>query len=334
MEQKETMRFYVIEKLTFLYMLLTSFIIIFHNFGAYSTYHMLLRRLVITGVIMSMAYLSTLKEWKTIRFVRCIFVGILLVYWYPETFDINRNFQNYDFLLAGIEQNIFGFQPALLFSQMYPQHWLNELMNMGYFAYYPLIICTGLYFWFKNPTYFEYFFFSVIFSFFVYYLIFDLFAVAGPQFYFSAIGVENVKAGIFPQIGHYFSVNPELTVKPGNTGFFLRLVETTQHVGERPTAAFPSSHVGISTLILLLILRNKRYRIFGIIFPFYILLVASTVYIQAHYVIDVIAGWISAVGLFYLSRTAYKVFTPLSVEYPAGIELQPVQVHSKEERDE
>ena len=84
MEQKETMRFYVIEKLTFLYMLLTSLIIIFHNFGAYSTYHMLIRRLVITGVIMSMAYLSTLKEWKTIRFVRCIFVGILLVYWYPE----------------------------------------------------------------------------------------------------------------------------------------------------------------------------------------------------------------------------------------------------------
>jgi membrane-associated phospholipid phosphatase len=32
--------------------------------------------------------------------------------------------------------------------------------------------------------------------------------------------------------------------------------------------------------------------------PFYILMCFATVYIQAHYVIDVIAGWISAIIIY------------------------------------
>jgi len=87
------------------------------------------------------------------------------------------------------------------------------------------------------------------------------------------------------------------------------MVQNTQQVGERPTAAFPSSHVGISTLILILILKNRRYLLFSILFPIYLALVAATVYIQAHYVIDIIAGFTTAFLFFVLGSLAYKEFT-------------------------
>ena len=74
-------------------------------------------------VIIALAIINSYLDWWIVRFSRYVFIGALLVYWYPETFDINRMIPNFDHLLAGLEQTIFGFQPALVFIQNYPQHW-------------------------------------------------------------------------------------------------------------------------------------------------------------------------------------------------------------------
>ena len=87
------------------------------------------------------------------------------------------------------------------------------------------------------------------------------------------------------------------------------MVQNTQQVGERPTAAFPSSHVGITTLIMILIIKNRRYLLLTFLFPVYLALVTSTVYIQAHYVIDVIAGFTTAFVFYFLGILVYNVFT-------------------------
>ena len=76
-------------------------------------------------------------------------------------------------------------------------------------------------------------------------------------------------------------------------------------MGERPTAAFPSSHVGISTIVMILAYRANK-RLFIILAPVYILLCCATVYIQAHYLIDVFAGWISAILIYITSTWMYK----------------------------
>jgi membrane-associated phospholipid phosphatase len=68
--------------------------------------------------------------------------------------------------------------------------------------------------------------------------------------------------------------------------------------GERPTAAFPSSHVGITTILMFLAWRTRCKPLFWVMMPFYILMCFATVYIQAHYAIDVIAGWISAIVIY------------------------------------
>jgi membrane-associated phospholipid phosphatase len=309
MMNKRSIRFFSVEKLTFIYILITSLIIIFLRPEINTCCKLLSVRVLIVFIIFGLSYFNSIKNWWVIRFSRFAFVGALLIYWYPETFDINRMIPNFDYLLASLEQNIFGFQPALVFSQMYPQSWFCELLNMGYFAYYPLIIGTSAYLYFKDRRYFEHFFFIVLFSFFCYYTIYILFPTAGPQFYFQAIGLDQAQAGIFPHVGYYFDKHQELLTPASNSGFFSQMVQNTQQVGERPTAAFPSSHVGISTLIFILILKNRRYIFFSMLFPIYLALVAATVYIQAHYLIDVIAGLATSVLFYYLGSIAHKEFT-------------------------
>lgn len=134
----------------------------------------------------------------------------------------------------------------------------------------------------------------ILISFFIYYLIFIFVPVAGPQFYFQAIGLDAAASGQFPSIGTYFSSHTEMLPSPGDPdGLFCRLVASAHEAGERPTAAFPSSHVGISTIVMILA-RLHVPRLTWFLLPFYMLLCCATVYIQAHYLIDAIAGLITA----------------------------------------
>lgn len=148
--------------------------------------------------------------------------------------------------------------------------------------------------------------FVIVTAFFIYYLIYIFVPVAGPQFYFPAIGGDNVAQGIFPAIGDYFNHNQELLPGPGyEHGFFYNLVESSQQVGERPTAAFPSSHVGMSTILMIMAWRGSR-RLFACLLPFYLLLCGATVYIQAHYLIDAIVGFFSAIVLYVVATWMFK----------------------------
>ena len=71
------------------------------------------------------------------------------------------------------------------------------------------------------------------------------------------------------------------------------------HRGEHPTGAFPSSHVGIAVICMILAWQSKNKTLFFSLLPFTILIFLATIYIRAHYAIDVIAGFIVGI-LFYL----------------------------------
>ena len=148
--------------------------------------------------------------------------------------------------------------------------------------------------------------FVLVTSFFIYYLFYLLVPVAGPQFYFPAIGMDRVNTCEFIPLGNYFNHNILLFPAPGyEHGFFYNLVEASQEIGERPTAAFPSSHVGISTIVMIMSWRvSKKLSYF--LLPFYILLCLATVYIQAHYLIDAIAGFFSAFLVYRVATLMYK----------------------------
>jgi len=259
----------------------------------------------------------TAAMWAVYRMAPCRFtllcrVGVqmaLLPWWYPDTYELNRILPNLDHLFAGYEQLLFTCQPALLFSETINNPVFAELMHLGYASYFPLIAIVTLFYFFWRYAEFNRAVFVILASFFLYYVIFIFLPVTGPQYYYAAAGLDDIAQGIFPNLHDYFATHDEALPMPGNSnGFFYQCVASAHETGERPTAAFPSSHVGITTILLFLAWRTKNRPLFYGMLPFYMLMCLATVYIRAHYAIDVIGGWVSAV-IFYILLQSFWTMT-------------------------
>ena len=257
----------------------------------------------------------TIAMWGVYRMTPCRFTRLtravvqmaLLSWWYPDLFELNRIFPNLDHVFASWEQAVFGCQPALLFSKTFSHAVFSELMCLGYWSYYPLmtIVLVGVFF--TQPKQFERAVFIVIGSFFIHYVIFILLPVAGPQFYYEAVGTDKIAQGIFPNLHDYFNQHQVRMICPGyKDGIFYALVESAHQAGERPVAAFPSSHVGVTFVVMLLAWHFKLRKLFWALLPFAVLMFFSTVYIFAHYAIDALAGLLSGLLCWILLLTVSK----------------------------
>ncbi|MBR4066706.1 MAG: phosphatase PAP2 family protein [Bacteroidaceae bacterium] len=306
--EKLEVKFLAVEKLNILYNLLTTLLIIIFFNRLNDPREMLMGRFIIAAATFVVIYAYTQYPSKAIRLVRIVSQMCLLSYWYPDTFEFNRIFPNLDHLFATLELDIFACQPALLFDQACSTLFWREAFNMGYWLYYPMIALVSFFYFFRRPKDVERCTFVIMSSFFLYYLIYIFLPVAGPQFYFPVIGDELAVAGPYPEIGDYFNLNPEITIaQEGKGGLFTELVGVAQSSGERPTAAFPSSHIGITVILVMLAFRAKRLLAY-ILFPIFVLLCCATVYIKAHYLVDAIAGLATGVMLYYFTTWLYKRF--------------------------
>lgn len=297
-------RLIAVEWITIIYTLFTTLLVLVFWNRMNNPLPLIEGRALVLGGMAIMAYLHHLRPNKYLMLLRYIFPLSLLGYWYPDTYEFCQLFSNLDYIFAAADYSLFGCQPSITFAQWLPQKLWSELFHMGYFSYYPLIALTVLAPLFTNRDQFSRITFVVLASFFLYYLIYLFLPVAGPQYYFHAVGTEVIQSGHFPQLGNYFRYHTELAPSPGPEGFFRELVESTQQSGERPTAAFPSSHVGMSTVLMMLLWRIKR-SLFVCAFPFYFFLCCATVYIQAHYLVDVFGGFVTAVIFYALTNWTY-----------------------------
>ena len=254
----------------------------------------------------------TAALWAVYRMVPCRLTMLcrivlqlaLLSWWYPDTFDLNRIFPNLDHVFASFEQSVFGYQPALEFARCWTNPVFSELMYLGYSSYFFLMIIVVFYYFFNRYAEFERTAFVILTSFFIYYVIFVALPVTGPQFYYLAAGLDNIAAGVFPHVGDYFLTHDEMMHMPGyEDGLFYRFMEYAHAAGERPTAAFPSSHVGVTTVLLLLSWRSRSRPLLWIVLPLFLLMCFATVYIRAHYAIDVLAGLITGALLYYILQS-------------------------------
>ena len=250
---------------------------------------------------------STLALWGVYRLVPCRFTMLcrvtlqlaLLSWWYPDTFSLNRIFPNLDHHFAALEQSIFGCQPALEFANHWTHPVWSELMYLGYSSYFLLISIVVVYYFIWRYEEFHRTVFIILTSFFVYYVIFVALPVTGPQYYYLAAGLDNISQGVFPNVGDYFLTHDEMMKMPGyEDGWFYQIMVNAHSAGERPTAAFPSSHVGVTVILLLLAWRSKSRLLIWFVFTLFLLMCLATVYIRAHYVIDVFAGLLSAIIMY------------------------------------
>ncbi len=302
-----------IEKIVLIYLFFTLVVMLFMRPSLVHFNDMLLLRGAVLLFIAGAWGIYRLHPCDATMLLR-VFIHILsLIEWYPDTYEFNRCFDNLDHIFCLWEQTLFGCQPALLFSQVMPWHVLSELLDLGYASYYFLVILTGAYYFFFQREYFQRAVFIIMGAFLAYYAVFIFLPVAGPTFYYRAVGLEMIDQGIFPAIGDYFSTHSSLVADclptPGwREGPMWKLVEIAKATGERPTAAFPSSHVGVIVVCLLLLWKTRSWKAFYIVLPFAILMFFATVYIQAHYALDAIAGLISGVLVYLVLWQAYTLF--------------------------
>ena len=265
----------------------------------------------ITFVLVTLAAWGVywLKPCRLTIFLRIAVQMVFLSWWYPDTYELNRMLPNLDHMFAGCEQAVFGCQPALLFAQKVPWGWFSELMCMGYISYFPMMTILLVYYFLYRYNEFLKAAFVLLGAFFIFYVIFIFLPVTGPQFYYLAVGPEKIAAGVFPNLGDWFLTHSERMAVPGWTdGFFYHLLEMAHNAGERPTAAFPSSHVGITTVVMLLAHHTHCRKLVLGMLPFYILMCLSTVYILAHYAIDALTGLFTGVVFYFVLIRLSKRF--------------------------
>jgi len=285
MPLKKYLRFlYPIDLITLAYILLTGIFIIFSSGKLQNEFAHLSVRIFFIIIIGLLIYLNHVFPEKLIQFLRHFYPLALLSYFYPETDYLNNIFfPNLDPFLANLEVTIFGGHPSIWFAEYFHWRWFSELMNFGYFSYYFLIFIVCFWLYWKSYENFSYGIFIVCMSFYMYYILFILFPVAGPQYYLTP---------------------PDNQVPDGYV--FREAVKLVHSMGEGPTAAFPSSHVGILLILIYLAYKFARNLLKWLI-PIGILLFLSTVYIKAHYVIDVIAGILSFPTMYWVSSHTYQI---------------------------
>lgn len=240
-----------------------------------------------SGVFLLMAifvFLHLKKRQKIVEFVHLFYPLILLVFLFRETAYMNHLFfhQDFDGWLVRVEEELFGFLPAVAFSKYFPQAWLSELLNFGYFSFYFMIFGITLAFYFKYPGETERVVFIIITAFFIYYLFFIFFPTEGPVYFLPAPLNGRVQSGIF--------------------SYWVALAEK---LGDGPTGAFPSSHVGMSVIYVMLTYRRFP-KLFWLICFLALLICFATVYIKAHYFLDVVGGLLSAPLVYGMSNWLYK----------------------------
>lgn len=306
-----------VEAITLIYMLFTTVLTLIHWDGLVNPVGMLLTRGAILLFMVVANWIYRIRPCKPLIWLRALPLLFCLIIWYPETYDYCSQLPYLDHVFARMDHDLFGCQPALEFSEAVSSAFWSEAFNLGYYAYYYMMVGTIAYYLFFRYKYYEKASFIFLGSFFIYYITYELLPCAGPQYYFKAIGTEAADTGVFPAVGYYFQTHTEMIV-PEIKGIFSQLVIGAQEVGERPTAAFPSSHVGMSTITMMLAwgIPNMKGRwLFWLMMPLYLLLCCATVYIKAHYLVDSIAGLITAVLLYYLTSWLYgKVKTPLRLK--------------------
>jgi len=269
-----------VEVATLAYILVTAvFLAIFRapaiHFGA---------RIVVTAMILLFARLHHFNRNRVVDFIRYFLPFALLGYWYPETFYFNNFiFDDLDHHFVQADQLLFGCQPSLEFSGRMSWRWFSELMYFGYFSYYFIFFGTALWCYVYRKEWLNKAIFMFVGSFYLFYVIFAILPVMGPQFYFS----------------------PPLNEVPDGY-LFCEIQRFILAIGEKPTGAFPSSHVGISFTVVIFVVQHCRV-LLKYVLPLFVILVLATVYIKAHYLVDVFGG-LAAVAITYpLVNRLYKI---------------------------
>ncbi|UOF90494.1 phosphatase PAP2 family protein [Fodinisporobacter ferrooxydans] len=170
-----------------------------------------------------------------------------------------------DNLLLRIDHWMFGVQPSI-WLQTYIRPWLTDYMSFVYASWFPLIFITIVALLIKSRKGVSEFIATSLITFYIGYGTFVIVPAIGPVYTLAN--------------RYHVELNGTIISVIQNT------IDTNMTIARD---CFPSLHTGISIVMLVFIYRYWRPLawVYG---PLVISIIASTIYLRAHYVIDVIAG--------------------------------------------
>jgi membrane-associated phospholipid phosphatase len=188
-----------------------------------------------------------------------------------------------DLVLLELDYIILGFYPYLYFEKI-ASPLITELMQLSYCVYYILPFLLGV-FLIKEKKWHEFYkvLFLILLCYYLSYTGYILFPALGPRYGMPEMFQSNLK-GLF--LADYINN-------------FLKSLEGIKR------DAFPSGHVGISLLILILIYRYNKKFFWLLLFPV-LMLILSTVYCRYHYFVDVLGGILLTIVTLVLGNLYYN----------------------------
>jgi membrane-associated phospholipid phosphatase len=206
------------------------------------------------------------------------------------------------------EQWLFGWQPGLEFMERYPSRVLSEVLYASYFSYYLMVGGVGLALLLRDHRQFAHFVSVVSFVFYCCYLIYIFTPVVGPRILCRGIVTSPLPPDVVPAVA---PVTPESV----GAAIGFRVMAWIYDRFETPGAAFPSSHVAVAFCTLyfsFLYLRRIRW----VHLTAAILLCVATVYGRYHYIVDVVAGFLTAALLVPLGNRLFFRFRAPEEQIP------------------
>jgi membrane-associated phospholipid phosphatase len=231
-----------------------------------------------------------------VQFFRLCYIQGIYILYFTECIWLSQlmfNGASFDAFFASIDFRIFGYQPAIQFPRYFQQYRIvNEMFFFSYFFYYGLV-ATGVWILFIRKHYqiAARVLFIISVSFFIMYVWFIFFPVKGPKYFFSELN--------------------EIWYSNFRGFFFTKVMKGLFNKTNLGGAAFPSSHVALALIAFVLNWKYNRYLI-PLYLPLTVLLFVSTVYLYAHYFVDIPAGIVTGIGLYLLVPRLIKPAKRLS----------------------
>jgi membrane-associated phospholipid phosphatase len=173
---------------------------------------------------------------------------------------------SHDAVVQRWERTLFGFEPSLSWVRAQPWPWLSRLLHLGYLSFYPIVVGVPLGLWLaRRRDGARVTLRLVMITFYVCYVLFLLFPVAGPRTAFPLADNEATRTEV--------------------AAFTRRLLGAGSAWG----TAFPSSHVAVA--LVASVSAGRAWAGHGApLLAATGLLALGTVYGQFHYALDVLAG--------------------------------------------
>jgi len=179
----------------------------------------------------------------------------------------------HDAVVQRWELALFGEQVSVLWHQRWPSRTLSWLLHACYGSYYWILLLAPLWLWFaRKRDGFRRAGFVIAFALYTCYVIFGLFPVAGPNYFFP------------------IPTGAVVEVLPARFVYFML------GTGSAMGTAFPSSHVVATWCMVYALWRDARTVALALA-PLALLLAVGTVYGQFHYAVDALAGALLSVAL-------------------------------------